>query len=64
MPLYEFKCDKCNHHFEELFMEATNVKECDCPKCKSSRSSKRMISKSSFRTKSDTIKGLSKHRSS
>ena len=31
MPIYEFKCSKCNHKFDDLVKQG--VTEMDCPKC-------------------------------
>lgn len=35
MPIYEFKCMKCNHFFEILVMSSDEKHEMECPKCKS-----------------------------
>jgi len=32
MPIYEYKCQKCGHRFEELIFEEREIK---CPKCNS-----------------------------
>lgn len=32
MPIYEYKCQKCGHKFEELVMGEKKIK---CPYCKS-----------------------------
>ena len=32
MPIYEYKCQKCGHEFEELVFEEKEIK---CPKCNS-----------------------------
>ena len=32
MPLYEYECRDCNHHFELLVRESTKL---ECPKCAS-----------------------------
>ena len=32
MPLYEYACRNCSHHFELLVREATRL---ECPKCAS-----------------------------
>lgn len=34
MPLYEFKCLKCNEFFEFLVMRQEEQVEMACPKCK------------------------------
>ncbi|MHC4872017.1 MAG: FmdB family zinc ribbon protein [Planctomycetota bacterium] len=34
MPIYEFKCSKCNAFFEELVNSDTKV---ECPECKSKK---------------------------
>ncbi len=31
MPIYEYRCRKCSHEFEEL--QSSNVKTMKCPKC-------------------------------
>lgn len=35
MPIYEFKCLKCNEFFEILVMGGNGDAELRCPKCKS-----------------------------
>ena len=46
MPIYEYRCDKCEHEFErEQRITADPVKT--CPECKSRRV-KRLISQTSF----------------
>jgi putative FmdB family regulatory protein len=40
MPLYDFKCTKCGHRFEELARLNDTV---DCPKCKA-RNAERQFS--------------------
>ena len=35
MPIYEFKCSKCNQYFELLMMNKDDSIEPGCPHCKS-----------------------------
>ena len=35
MPIYEFKCLKCNNFFEILFLGDDNSVEMKCPQCQS-----------------------------
>lgn len=49
MPIYEFRCDSCQHVFEELQMFSDPDPEA-CPKC-SAASVRRMISNSTFHLK-------------
>ncbi|HCY88197.1 MAG TPA: zinc ribbon domain-containing protein [Desulfobacteraceae bacterium] len=35
MPIYEFKCTKCEEFFEVIVMKSDDDKEINCPKCKS-----------------------------
>ncbi len=35
MPIYEFKCLKCNEFIELLFVHQDNEAELKCPKCDS-----------------------------
>lgn len=35
MPIYEFRCLKCNECFEILVMKQENPIDCRCPKCQS-----------------------------
>jgi putative FmdB family regulatory protein len=45
MPMYEFKCDKCNHTFEELLTTYELKKEMPkCPEC-GSKKTKKQVSK-------------------
>jgi putative FmdB family regulatory protein len=32
MPIYEYVCTKCGHHFEKLQKSAVTI-ELECPKC-------------------------------
>ncbi|MCP4143824.1 MAG: zinc ribbon domain-containing protein [bacterium] len=45
MPMYEFKCDKCNHVFEELLTSNELQKEIpECPECGSKKTKKQVSS--------------------
>lgn len=33
MPIYEFRCPKCGHQFEELVLAQVSEAELICPKC-------------------------------
>jgi putative FmdB family regulatory protein len=35
MPIFEFKCNKCEEFFEVIVMGSGDDKEINCPKCKS-----------------------------
>ena len=35
MPFYNFKCNKCNHSFEEFMQMSEYCIPKECPKCKS-----------------------------
>jgi len=45
MPIYEFRCMKCGHLFEELFLDASERVELICPECQC-LSCERVISRS------------------
>ena len=47
MPLYEFKCLKCNAYFEILIMNKDEEVELKCPECKSGEF-ERIISATNF----------------
>ena len=47
MPIYEFKCMKCNEFFELLVMNKDEEVALCCPKC-SSEEFERVISSTSF----------------
>ncbi len=47
MPIYEFKCSKCNHFFELLVMGGAQEAEAACPSCKSQKF-ERVMSTSNF----------------
>ncbi|ADR18871.1 FmdB family zinc ribbon protein [Calditerrivibrio nitroreducens] len=49
MPIYEYKCTKCNHIFELLEPTFNDVKEKKCVKCGSS--AERIMSLTSFQLK-------------
>jgi putative FmdB family regulatory protein len=33
MPIYEYRCEKCNHEFEELIRNDKQQAELACPQC-------------------------------
>lgn len=47
MPIYEYKCEKCNHLFERLVFKG-DKKDINCPKCGDSKKVKKLISSGSF----------------
>ena len=47
MPIYEFKCTKCETFFEVIVM-GSDDKQIDCPKCKS-EAFERVVSKTNFK---------------
>ena len=47
MPLYEFKCLKCNEFFELLVMKKGEEVEMKCPKCNSAEF-ERVLSATSY----------------
>ncbi len=62
MPIYEFKCLKCNDCFEILVMSSNDEKEMKCPKC-GSLEFERVVSKTNYAMASPSSsknKGVSK----
>lgn len=51
MPIYEFRCVKCGHIFEKLFLNAEDKVEIQCPRCKS-EDFERVISSTNYVMKS------------
>ncbi len=47
MPIYEFKCLKCNEYFELLLMKSDDKIEMKCPECTSCEI-ERVISNTSY----------------
>jgi putative FmdB family regulatory protein len=47
MPIYEFKCSKCEAFFEVIVMGSDNNDVAGCPKCKS-KEFERVVSKTNF----------------
>ena len=47
MPIYEFKCLKCNEFFELLVMNKEDQVDLSCPKC-ASETFERVLSSASF----------------
>jgi putative FmdB family regulatory protein len=43
MPVYEFKCKKCNKEYEELVWTQDKISGVECPEC-GSKSKKRLVS--------------------
>ncbi len=50
MPLFEYRCEDCDHKFEKLVRHADRDKVPDCPKCQGDNTTK-MISRTSFSLK-------------
>lgn len=42
MPIYEYKCTKCDHIFEILFRSSNERIAVACPSCKSSKVDRQM----------------------
>jgi len=42
MPIFEFECSDCDREFEELIFNTSAVSEVKCPKCGSSKVSKKI----------------------
>lgn len=47
MPIYEFKCSKCEEFFEVIVMGSDDEKTVNCPKCKSPEF-ERVVSKTNY----------------
>jgi len=47
MPIYEFKCSKCEEFFEVIVMGSNKNDIVSCPKCES-REYERVVSKTNF----------------
>ncbi len=56
MPLYEFRCLKCNDCFEFLVMNQDDQVELRCPKCKS-EDFERVLSVSCHAVSSESSRG-------
>ncbi len=53
MPIYEFKCLKCNECFEILFTSTQETAELKCAKC-DSRDVERVLSRMNFSVSGDS----------
>jgi putative FmdB family regulatory protein len=47
MPIYEFRCLKCGHVFEKLFVGSDDRVDLGCPECKG-RDCERVVSTTSY----------------
>lgn len=50
MPIYEYRCQKCHHHFEEI-QKVVDAPVASCPKCHGKVS--RLISQTRFSLKGE-----------
>ncbi len=50
MPIYAFKCDACDHRFEELVSRIGQV--APCPKCGSEKVSRELTAPAAYRNES------------
>lgn len=57
MPIFEFVCDECNRHFEELVSSSSAIGEVICPACQSKQVKKRV---SMFATRVNSSAGFSR----
>ena len=60
MPIYEFKCSKCDEFFEVIVMGSDDNNVVTCPEC-SSNEFERVVSKTNFnmgRSASSQAKGV------
>lgn len=53
MPIYEFKCLKCQEFFESLVISDDDEAELQCPKC-NSKEFERVLSRTNFATGNGT----------
>jgi putative FmdB family regulatory protein len=53
MPIFEFKCSKCEEFFEVIVMGSDDEKIMKCPKCESDEF-ERVVSKTNFNMGSST----------
>lgn len=53
MPIYEFKCQKCDEFFELLVMGKNDEEDCKCPKC-GAQSFERIMSRTNFNVSGGT----------
>ena len=58
MPIYEYKCKKCNKIFESLVLSSRDIKGIQCPECGSEEVQK-MLSNFSFGSIETVPGGLS-----
>jgi putative FmdB family regulatory protein len=56
MPIYEFKCKKCEEFFELLVMGSNDENEIKCPKC-GEQSFERIMSTMNYNTASSSGTG-------
>lgn len=49
MPMYEYRCKKCEHKFEKLLRHSEREEPQACPKCEGD--TRRLVSRSSFSLK-------------
>ena len=54
MPIYEFKCQECGHHFEKLTKVNDNLAELVCPQCGQKDIKKRISLCGSFQRSNQT----------
>lgn len=59
MPIYEFKCSKCEEFFEVVVMGSKEKKMTGCQKCKSNQF-ERVVSKTNFSMGNSASAGHSK----
>ncbi|MCK5835800.1 MAG: zinc ribbon domain-containing protein [Desulfobacula sp.] len=58
MPIFEFKCSKCEEFFEVIVMGSSDENDIKCPKCKS-REFQRVVSKTNYSMGSSSAAGQS-----
>jgi len=61
MPIFEFKCSKCEEFFEVIVMNSKDDETVNCPKCKSDEF-ERVVSTTNFKmagSSSSSQKGVS-----
>ena len=58
MPIFEFKCTKCEEFFEVIVMGSGKDENMSCPKCKSEEF-ERVVSKTNFNMGSGSSSGQS-----